>query len=84
VYSEFRNRLDQLQEVDWAAVAATDFRDAHIKEGKQAEFLFHQFFPWELVRRVGVISPAIQLKVTRAVASAEHRPNVEVCRAWYF
>ncbi len=54
--SEFRHRLDQLGEVNWTAVAATDFRDAAVKEGKQAEFLLHGFFAWRLVRRVGVLS----------------------------
>ena len=33
VYSDFRDRTDLLREVDWAAVAATDFRDAQVKEG---------------------------------------------------
>lgn len=35
-YTEFRNRWEQLSEVDWAAVAATDFRDRGVKEGKSA------------------------------------------------
>lgn len=34
-YTEFRNDLAQLDDVDWAAVAANDFRDAQVKEGKQ-------------------------------------------------
>lgn len=44
-YAEFRKQLDHLGEIDWAAVAATDFRDAQVKEGKQAEFLLNEFFP---------------------------------------
>lgn len=59
VYTEFRGRLDQLNEVDWTAVEATDFRDAQIKEGKQAEFLIRDFFPWHLVGRIGVQSTSI-------------------------
>lgn len=43
--AQFFNRLDQLGEVNWAAVASTDFRDMAIKEGKQAEFLIHESFP---------------------------------------
>ena len=58
-YAEFRDRLDQLQEVGWAAVASTDFRDSDVKERKQAEFLVHEFFPWELVEKNGVISQAV-------------------------
>ena len=84
VYAQFRARLDQLSEIDWTAVAASDFRAADIKEGKQAEFLLHEFFPWSLVRRIGVHSHAIMTRVTASLATAEHRPSVEVRREWYF
>jgi hypothetical protein len=84
VYTEFRNRLDQLGEVDWAAVAAADFRDARVKEGKQAEFVVHDFFPWHLVERIGVHSASIKSRVLQALAGAVHRPVVEVLPSWYF
>lgn len=83
-YTEFRNRVDQLREVDWAAVAATDFRDAQVKEGKQAEFLVYELFPWHLVRRIGVESAAIHNRVVRALSGSAHRPVVEVRRDWYY
>lgn len=83
-YSEFRSRLEDLAEVDWAAVSATDFRAAPVKEGKQAEFLLREFFPWRLVRRVGVYSTSQLQRVARAMSGASHRPALEVVRAWYF
>ncbi len=83
-YTEFRNQLEQLDEVDWAAVAATDFRDAQVKEGKQAEFLVRDFFPWHLVRRIGVIDAGIYRQVLHALSGTPHRPAVEVRREWYF
>jgi len=83
-YTEFRNNLERLEDVNWEAVAATDFRNALIKEGKQAEFLLREFLPWELVQRVGVITPKIHSQVTRILAGARHRPSVEVTRAWYY
>ncbi|MGE5482577.1 MAG: DUF4433 domain-containing protein [Bacteroidota bacterium] len=83
-YTEFRNRWEQLSEVDWAAVAATDFRDREVKEGKQAEFLLHEFFPWHLVQRIGAMSDAVQTRVLHTLAGAAHRPAVEVRRDWYF
>jgi hypothetical protein len=83
-YTEFRNDLGQLDEVDWAAVAAPDFRDAQVKEGKQAEFLLHGFFPWHLVRRIGVMDATVYGKVVNAAQNATHRPAVEVRREWYF
>jgi hypothetical protein len=84
VYAEFRDRLDQLSEVGWSAVEATDFRDAQVKEAKQAEFLVHKCFPWELVMRIGVHSESIQKQVQRALAGAAHRPAVSVRRDWYY
>jgi hypothetical protein len=84
VYTQFRSRLNQLDEVDWAAVASTDFRDPQVKEGKQAEFLVHELFPWHLVRRIGVRSASIQNRVLRTLSGTEHRPVVEVRRDWYY
>jgi hypothetical protein len=83
-YTQFRSRLDQLGEVNWEAVAATDFRSADIKEGKQAEFLVHHKFAWEFVRRIGVLDPTIARQVSTAVHGAAHRPVVEIRRQWYF
>lgn len=83
-YTEFRSQLEQLDEMDWAAVAAADFREAQVKEGKQAEFMVREFFPWQLVRRVGVIDAHVYGQVLRAVSGAPHRPAVEVRREWYF
>lgn len=83
-YTEFRNRRDQLDEVDWHAVMARDFRDPEVKEGKQAEFLMHKFFPWHLVRRIGVRSDAIHGHVLRVLAHSRHRPAVTIIPGWYF
>lgn len=83
-YAEFRNRLDQLEEVNWVAVAATDFRTEPVKEGKQAEFLVREFFPWQLVRRIGVHNQSIQMHVLRALSGGGGRPVVEVRRDWYY
>ena len=53
-YASFYKDLNHLNRIDWNAVEANDFRDLVIKEGKQAEFLVYDSFPWPLVRRVGV------------------------------
>lgn len=84
VYTEFRNRVDQLDQIDWMAVAATDFRDARIKEGKQAEFLVKDIVPWHLVRRVGAQSAAVQRRAMQTMGGAAQRPPVDVCVGWYY
>lgn len=83
-YTQFRSRLNQLSEVNWPAVAANDFRSADIKEGKQAEFLMHESFPWDLVERIGVISPGMAQQVANAMKGHAHRPQVEIKREWYY
>jgi len=84
VYTEFRNRLDQLDQVNWVAVATTDFRQPQIKEGKQAEFLVRDFFPWHLVQRIGVYSRAIHQQVTANFGAGDGYPLVEIRPAWYY
>ncbi|MGQ0713803.1 MAG: DUF4433 domain-containing protein [Gemmatimonadaceae bacterium] len=84
VYAEFRDDLADLHEINWAAVHATDFRPPDIKEGKQAEFLMQQFFPWSLIQRIGVRSRAVFQQVLDAIAGASHQPKVEIIPAWYY
>jgi hypothetical protein len=83
-YAPFRSNLAQLTEVDWSAVANRDFRDAHVKEGKQAEFLVQRFVPWSLVERIGVRSEQVQACVLAVLAGAAHQPPVDVLPQWYF
>ena len=84
VYTQFRGQFGQLADVNWAAVAATDFRPPEIKEGKQAEFLLHEDFPWDLVERIGVMSPDVAQRVANAMRGAAYRPAVEIRREWYY
>ncbi len=83
-YTQFRSDVRQLHEVDWPAVTATDFRQADVKEGKQAEFLVHEFFPWELVERVGVISNGVAHQVVNAMQGVAKRPQLEIRRDRYY
>ncbi len=83
-YAQFRPRLDDLGEINWAAVASNDFRSADVKEGKQAEFLVESEFPWDLVDRIGVISQGIAQRVSSAMQGVKHRPRIEIKRDWYY
>ena len=83
-YCEFFGSLDRLGDVNWAAVQDTDFRSANVKEGKQAEFLMFDWFPWELVEQVGVIDRKRQDAVEKLLKASDHRPPVSIERAWYY
>jgi hypothetical protein len=90
-YAQFRNNLNDLHHVDWDAVASNNFSAGsytpsgnQVKEGKQAEFLLHNDFPWSLVQRIGVASQAIAVQAQAAIASAAHKPQISVQPSWYF
>jgi hypothetical protein len=83
-YVEICDRLDQIHLINWDAVAAIDFRSQDIKEGKQAEFLVHGSFPWELVRRLGVYSAEIKARAEASLEDGSHKPPVEILRDWYY
>lgn len=83
-YAEFRSRTDELDQLDWQAISATDFRDAQVKEGKQAEFLLYERFPFDLVERIGVRSARVQALAGAALDTATRRPLIEVRPEWYY
>ena len=83
-YAQFRTGLDELDQLDWPAIRATDFRAADVKEAKQAECLVHGRFPFDLVERIGVRSAPVREQVEAALAGARHCPRVAVLPGWYF
>jgi hypothetical protein len=83
-YTEFRSQTAQLDQLNWEAIEARDFRAPDVKEGKQAEFLMYVGFPLDLVERVGVHSEAVAASVLRAFGSRTREPVVEVRPEWYF
>lgn len=83
-YTEFRRNSAELDQLNWPAINATDFRSPEVKEGKQAEFLVHEFFPWELVSRIGVRNATLQTQVLQATGTEGHQPAVEIVPGWYY
>jgi len=83
-YAEFRSRPEELDQLDWEAISAVDFRHPDVKEGKQAEFLAYDSFPFDLVDRIGACSAAVQSRATGVLVGSGYRPPVELRREWYF
>lgn len=88
VISRFFKDTSDLSKVDWAIMKERYWNDTmddnDRKRRRQAEFLVHDFFPWELVERIGVIDAGMQSQVESIMSTARHRPVVEVRRAWYY
>lgn len=87
-YFEDRRDLAQLNEIDWAAIQTNRWSGRGIapsvKEGKQAEFLIEQSFPWHLVERIGVCSRATYQQVVNVLSATGHRSPVEIRTDWYY
>ena len=78
----------KLSAVNWHAVQADQWSGgtvhASIKEGKQAEFLVEQEFPWELVERIAVVSRQTYNAARLALRASHHRPPVVIRPDWYY
>ncbi len=82
--SQFFDDPARLDRLNWEAIAANDWRDPDTKEGKQAEFLIEERFPWELVELIGVINAQVAGQVEEKIKEAEHRPEVVIRPDWYY
>lgn len=83
-YTRFFKKLEQLDEINWEAVATRDFRPAAIKESKQAEFLLFDACPWQLIDHIGVIDTQTEQRVTAMIRQAGHQTVVSVQSGWYY
>lgn len=81
-FFEDRNNLAQLNELDWAAIQTNQWQQC--KEGKQAEFLLEQVFPWHLVEKIGVHDRQRYQEISNILQAAAHRPPVSIEPGWYY
>ena len=87
-YFEDRADLSHINEINWQAVRSKTWSgvgvSGSLKEGKQAEFLIEERFPWELVQEIGVYSQAVAQQVHNVLAAIQHRPTVKIKTNWYY
>lgn len=81
-YFEDRNDLARLGDIDWDAVQAKNWSQK--KDGKQAEFLVEDRFPWRLVERVGAHTDGFAHQAISAMQHESHKPRVETLSEWYY
>ncbi len=86
--SDFYNNIEHLDEVDWEIMLAKYWRDTNVdpdrKRRRQAEFLIHNFLPWELIFEIGVINSTIRDNVSEIIQSIAHKPIVNIKEEWYY
>lgn len=82
--TNFYEDLSNLDAVDWELMNAQYWADTDDdpdrSRRRQAEFLVHDFFPWNLVTEIGVFSD----KVKRQVETIGSSLSVRTRRAWYY
>ena len=84
-YANQFDTLIKLAEVDWTVMPLRQWGgDQEVKEKRQAEFLVHDWCPWEAIEVIGVMDRDIAAHVEAAITGAGHKPRVEVHRDWYY
>lgn len=85
-YTDFFNRLDDLNKVDWGTMQGRYWNatpeDPDRSRRRQAEFLVHRFFPWPLVSEIGVCNTATAQKVQGILNG--NKPPVAIQQGWYY
>jgi hypothetical protein len=73
-----------LEQINWPAVATNSWSDAALKEGKQAEFLIWDEFPWELIEKIGVLNAAALRTADAVLKRGSHVPALSIESSWYY
>lgn len=89
-YTQWFDDLNHLDKVDWNMVyehywGDTD-HDPDRQRRKQAEFLVHEFCPWDAIHTIGVIDSKMKKKVEKILQQFpdRHQPVVEIIPKWYY
>lgn len=84
-YAQYFDSLDDLEKVDWKVMPLTYWaNEEETKEKRQAEFLVHDWFPWEGIEQIGVKTTQTKEKAETILSSAEHSPAVVLKPSWYY
>lgn len=88
-YADFYTDLKFLGDViDWKLMESRFWfnteDDPNRKCRRQAEFLVHQFLPWNLIQEIGVINTKIQIQVREILQKFNKQTPVEVYSKWYY
>lgn len=86
--SQFFDKLEKLNQIDWKIMKETYWADT-AEDGdrtrrRQAEFLVHQFFPFDLLEFIGVINKDISTEVTGLLQGLDKKPRIKVMPTWYY
>lgn len=85
--TRFFNNTTDLNQVDWQVMRSRAWHDTDAdpdrKRRRQAEFLVHRFFPWDLVEMIVVRGIDVRERVLGYLAGASY-PPVYLRSSWYY
>jgi hypothetical protein len=80
--ANFDASLASIQALDWDAIRANSWSGR--QHQKQAEFLVHEFFPWEGIREITCYNQAAVDRVVAKLAGQQNAPAVSANSRWYY
>jgi hypothetical protein len=87
-YTDYFNDLRHLNKIDWRVMKSKFWNDTDEdpdrKRKRQAEFLVHEFFPWEAVQHVAVYTEMMKRQVKDILGDGKHARTVRIERSWYY
>jgi hypothetical protein len=87
-FTEYFDDLTFLDRIDWPLMSSRFWNDIQSDSDRcrrrQAEFLVHEFFPFELVTEIGVINKSIKENVEETLLGTLYRPEVNIHPEWYY
>lgn len=87
-YSDFYEDLADLRAIDWDVMESKYWRDTNDdpnrKCKRQAEFLVHNAFPWDLIQEIGVINQSVQAQVRQLLQQVNDFTPVNIYANWYY
>jgi hypothetical protein len=85
-FTDFFDDLKDLNKIDWNLMTARYWHDTDDdpdrKRRRQAEFLVHEFFPWELVSYIGVYDGPAAEAVGKVLKRDDPKIGIEL--GWYY
>ena len=84
-YAKYFESLDNEGEVDWEVMPLKYWSNQEeTKEKRQAEFLLHDWCPFDIFEEIGVNTQEIADQVEAMLQRTPYTPRVSVRRSWYY
>lgn len=86
--TEFFDKLEDLDKIDWAIMNSKYWNDTlgqpDRKRRRQAEFLTHESFPWELIHELTVMTERAKNAAEKILREFGTKLEVNIRPQWYF